>query len=78
MNPNNSFAVRVHPDEDWGLRPVPVVTNIVNPELELVEFRATQGIGVNDRLNGVAFHLVAGGVYANPTDSNLGAAADES
>lgn len=67
-NPRNGAAVREHPAEGFGMRPDPRVTNSINPELELVLFKETHGVGVNDRTNGVAFYIASGAsAYVNPT-----------
>jgi hypothetical protein len=59
-NPRNPLAIRIEDSVGFGLRVVPMVKNSLNPELETVQFEATHGIGVNDRLMGVAGYLNSG------------------
>lgn len=59
-NPRNPLAVRMEEGIGFGLRVNPQVTQSINPELDAVHFEATHGIGVNDRLMGVAGYLAAG------------------
>lgn len=54
-NPRNGLAVREEPAIGFGLRVMPQVTRDINPELDFILFEATHGVGVNERLNGVAF-----------------------
>lgn len=61
-NPRNGIAVRVHPTGGFGLTVDPQITNSINPELDMITFPATHGIGVFDRLNGVAGYLNSGAV----------------
>lgn len=61
-NPQNPVAVRVHPTGGFGLMVDPQVTNSINPELDMIMFDATHGIGVNDRIGGVAGYLNSGAV----------------
>jgi len=69
-NPRNGLAIRTHPRGGFGLVVDPQVTNSVNPELDFVLFKATHGIGVNDRLNGVAGYIHASAnAWVNPTIS---------
>lgn len=56
-NPRNPVAVRVHPTGGFGLVVDPQVTNSIVPELDYVMFTASHGIGVNDRIAGVAGYL---------------------
>ncbi|RPI98719.1 MAG: hypothetical protein EHM39_07665 [Chloroflexi bacterium] len=58
-NPRNPMAVRVHPTGGFGLVVDPQITQSINPELDHVQFNATHGINVNDRLAGVAGYLNA-------------------
>jgi hypothetical protein len=52
----------------FGLVPRPQVTNDVMPELDKVLFKAGYGVGVNDRLNGVAMYIASGASqYVNPS-----------
>jgi hypothetical protein len=56
-NPMNPVAIRVHPSEMFGLRLDPQGTkSLINPELEKVLVKGTHGVGVNNRLGGVAIH----------------------
>lgn len=67
-NPRNGLAVREHPVAGFGMRVDPQVTNSLMPELDFVLFKATHGVGVNNRLNGVAMYLAAGAAaWANPS-----------
>lgn len=69
-NPRNGVVIRTHPGEaqGFGLVMAPQMTNDIQPELDRVLFRATHGIGVNDRTNGVA-GMVGNATYQNPTVS---------
>lgn len=69
-NPRNGVAIRTHPGESqgFGLAVVPQLTNDIQPELDRVIFRATHGIGINDRVNGVVGR-VGNATYSNPTIS---------
>lgn len=70
-NPMNALAIRQEPGIGFGLKPDPRVTNSLNPELEKILFEATHGVGVNNRLNGVAGKIGAGvSSYAAPTLSD--------
>lgn len=63
----NALAIREHPAVGFGLVPDPQVTPSVNPQLDTVIFKGTHGVGVNDRLNGVAFQVATGGAtYSAP------------
>ena len=67
-NPNNGLALRLHPDVPFGLTPTPILTRSISPEMELIQLRATHGIGVNKRLNGVAGYWASGAsAYVNPS-----------
>lgn len=69
-NPRNGLAVRTHPRGGFGLVVDPQVTMSINPELDYVLFKATHGIGVNDRLNGVAGYIAnSAASYVDPTIS---------
>lgn len=69
-NPRNGLAVRTHPRGGFGLTVDPQVTNSINPELDYVLFKATHGVGVNDRINGVAGYIHNGSsTWTNPTIS---------
>lgn len=56
-NPKNGVAVRVHPDIPFGLVPDPQITMSLQPRLDSINLKATHGVGVNQRLNGVAGQL---------------------
>jgi hypothetical protein len=67
-NQRNPLALREHPTMGFGLVPRPQVTNDVMPELDKVLFKAGYGVGVNDRLNGVAMYIASGASqYVNPS-----------
>lgn len=67
-NPQNGVAIRLHPDTPFGLTPVPILTRTVTPEIEMIQLRATHGVGVNRRLNGVAgYFATSASAYVNPT-----------
>jgi len=68
-NSMNPIAIRVHPDVGFGLRPDPQLSQSVNPELDKVLFKGTHGIGVNQRLNGVAIQMNSATFAANPSIS---------
>ncbi len=59
-NPQNALAVRIEDGSGFGLRVNPMIKNSLNPELDSVLFEATHGVGVNDRLKGVAGYLNSG------------------
>lgn len=67
-NPKNGVAVREHPAVGFGMYADPQLTNSINPRLDKILFHATHGIGVNDRLNGVASYI-GNATYASPTIS---------
>lgn len=68
-NPMNPLAIRVHPTEAFGLRLDPQGTrSLVNPELDKIMVMGTHGVGVNNRLAGVAIHW-GNASYQNPTFS---------
>ncbi len=67
-NPENPLALRVHPDYTFGMRVDPQVSRSMNPELDLILFKAFHGIGVNRRLNGVA-GMGNSSSWVNPTIS---------
>ncbi len=69
-NPQNALAVRIEEDSGFGLRVTPLLKNSLNPELDMVLFEAAHGVGVNDRLKGVAGYLENGASeWVNPTFS---------
>lgn len=65
-NPENGLAVRVHPDQAFGMTPNPQVDRSLAPRLESISLNALHGIGVNKRLNGVA-GMVGNATYTSPT-----------
>jgi len=66
-NPMNPTAIRVHPDTMFGLRLDPRgTTSLTNPELEKVLTMGTHGVGINNRLAGVAMHW-GNASWTNPT-----------
>ncbi|MEM4406019.1 MAG: hypothetical protein QXS68_03145 [Candidatus Methanomethylicaceae archaeon] len=69
-NRANGLAIRVHPAIPFGLRPDVRVTSSINPRLEQLRFNAAFGVGVSDRLNGVAGYIANGAsTWVNPTIS---------
>lgn len=65
---NAPFAIRVHPTSQFGMVADPQLTNSINPKLKQVNFDANFGIGVNNRLAGVAGYLASGATtWVNPT-----------
>jgi hypothetical protein len=69
-NARNGLAVRTEPGIGFGLAVRPQIVHTPNPELDKVYFDATHGVGVNDRLNGVAGYIAASASgYVNPTIS---------
>lgn len=66
----NGVGIRVEPGGGFGLRVDPQVTRSLQPRLEKLLFKATHGVGVWDRLNGVAGWVDAGASsWTNPTIS---------
>lgn len=65
-HPNNGLALREHPVQGFGLLPDPQLTKSVNPQLDYIQFKGVHGVGVNDRLNGVAGYM-NNATWANPT-----------
>jgi len=69
-NARNGLAVRMEPGIGFGLRVSPQATSSINPELDFIKFEATHGVGVNDRINGVAGYIAsAAESWVNPTIS---------
>lgn len=67
-NPRNGLAVRTETGIGFGLMVTPMVTHSINPELDYIKFEATHGVGVNDRINGVAGYINAGASsWVNPS-----------
>lgn len=66
-SPRNGLALRAEPGIGFGLRVSPQKTSSINPELAYIKFEATHGVGVNDRLNGVAGYIATGASeWVNP------------
>jgi hypothetical protein len=59
-NPNNALAVRLYPNDAFGLRPAVMVSRSMTPQIETIEVTAFHGVGVNKRLNGVAAYIKTG------------------
>lgn len=59
LSPQNGVAIRRHPSVPFGLRPDAQLTKSINPSLEYVRFLGRFGVGVNDRLNGVAGYIAS-------------------
>jgi len=53
-NVNNGVALRVHPTSPFGMVPDVQVTSSVMPQLKGINLKATHGVGINRRTNGVA------------------------
>jgi hypothetical protein len=69
-SPMNGLAIREHARVGFGLQVKPQITRDIRPELEMVKFTGTHGVGVNDRTNGVAGYIADGAsAYVNPTIS---------
>ncbi len=69
-NPRNGLAIRTEPGVGFGLMVTPQRTQSINPELDYIKFEATHGVGVNDRINGVAGYIANGAAsWVNPTIS---------
>jgi hypothetical protein len=70
LDPRNPLAVRVHPDEGFGLQIVATPSDNPKWPLQKLNFEFEFGVGVGeDRTNGAVGYLVSGGTYANPTIS---------
>lgn len=66
-NRKNPLAIRTERGRGFGLMVDPQMSKSMVPQLEYVLFRATHGIGVNDRLAGVAAQIAATGAqYDEP------------
>jgi len=65
-NPENGLAVRVHPNQPFGMTPNPQIDNSIQPRLNGIRLNAMHGVGVNKRINGVAGQINAGS-YTSPT-----------
>lgn len=69
-NPANGLAIRLHPTTPFGLMPNPEITSTMQPQLKGIQLKATHGVGINRRLNGVAgYFATAISAYAAPTIS---------
>lgn len=70
-DPRNGLAVRVDPEPyGFGLKVEPMLTPTLTPKVERLYFEGTHGVGVGQRLNGVAIFRDSGaGSYTNPTIS---------
>lgn len=67
-NARNPLATRTESGIGFGMRVSPQVTNSINPELDYLKFEATHGIGVNDRINGVAGYIYStASSWSNPS-----------
>lgn len=62
-NVANGIALRVHPASPFGMVPDVQVTSSVMPQLKGINLKATHGVGVNRRTNGVA-GMVGNGTYS--------------
>lgn len=67
-HPKNGLALREHPAVGFGMAVNPLIDRSLVPKLDYVEFKATHGVGINDRLNGVVVDIVNAS-YTNPTIS---------
>jgi len=69
-NPKNALAVRVHPDQGFGLFVVTKTSENLDWPVEQVDVGFEFGVGVGmDRTNGAAAILVNNDTWANPTIS---------
>ena len=69
-NEGNGLAVRIEPGMGFGLMIDPEFRVGNMPRLRWIDYKATHGVGVNDRTNGVAFQIASGGTtYSSPTIS---------
>lgn len=69
-DPRNSLAVRVHPDQGFGLFIVPSMSDEDAYPVKRLNIEFEFGVGVGeDRTNGTSSKLVSGGTYGNPTIS---------
>lgn len=67
-NPRNPVAVRVHPDQGFGFWINEVASDNDKFPVARIQIEVEYGISVGeDRTNGAAGYLVAGGTWANPT-----------
>jgi hypothetical protein len=64
------LALRLDDDEPFGLKLDVEVTSTLNPKIQQISMEGSHGVGVNDRLAGVAGYLASGAAsYVNPTIS---------
>jgi len=69
-NPKNGIAVRIHPigfdgkPGMFGMYPDVQVTTSLQPRLKGINLKATHGIGVNNRINGVVGQLNQASTYS--------------
>lgn len=67
-DPRNPLAIRVHPDQGFGLFIVPSMSDETAYPVSRLNIEFEFGIGVGeDRTNGTSSKLVSGGTYGNPT-----------
>lgn len=67
-NRKNPIAIRTEKSKGFGLIVDPQMSRSMVPQLEYVLFKATHGVGVNDRLVGVAAQIAnTGASYDEPT-----------
>ena len=67
-NRKNPIAIRTEKNKGFGLMVDPQMSRSMVPQLEYVLFKATHGVGVNDRLVGVAAQIAnTGASYDEPT-----------
>lgn len=67
-NPRNGLAIRTEAGVGFGLMVTPQRSQSINPELDFIKFEATHGVGVNDRINGVAGYIAnSAASWVNPT-----------
>lgn len=69
-SPKNGLALRVEKSGNFGLMVLPQVDRSITPQLDNVRFEAVHGVGINDRINGVAGYIASGATtWVNPTIS---------
>lgn len=67
QNANNPIAIRLKEGGNFGLRVEPMVTNHAIPRLQAANFEGDHGVGVADRVGGVAGQFDSAS-YSNPTN----------
>lgn len=68
LDSRNPLAIRVHPSQGFGIMIVPETTINDDVPIKQLDVELEFGVGVaQDRTNGAAGLLVAGGAWANPT-----------